>query len=459
MRPDPVVIEPPTTRLGLLQRGRGDGFWSVLRDGAAAHDDLLRCVLEDPRLDREVETRARFYAELLVASELPLAPLLAGLRRHDEPQLGHEVLAAAWRLGHAPAREVLADELTADPVVAGITECLWADGWATRVELPPRAAALWLRFDLRHADSAQAVVTARVPSELASVPLEELLELARGPQSVRRDRLLGELCARGDEVVRRHLAAVVTGDTVYERVRLAARALGLLGDERLLPLAEDHFAREDVFEDASRRLSGAARMRRACLADYVQHLPPPVALALARGYHGRGGYFTHVAGCLFQAHATGADREALEAFVQARRQDDGGTDVICELDALGRLGDPRSAPLLVDVAREAAYSHARRRAVGALAAMPELPLAAAVLREALWDCEDESAAAACSFLPQLDAAAQDRVAGLATSPLAAFELTERAQRRLQRGGAIAGDGNDNDGTARSHGHPRPDALS
>jgi hypothetical protein len=431
--PDPVEIAPPSTRLGLLQRGRGDGFLRASRDGAAAHDDLLQCVLDDPRLDREVEARARYYAELVVATELPLAPVLAGLHRVVEPQLGHEVLAAAWRLEHGPAHSVVADECTAEPVLTGIVHCLWAAGWATRMQLPPRARALWLRFDLQHADSARAIAPLAAASELSALSLDELLELARGPRSVRRDRLLGELCGRGDETTRERLAAVVHEDFVYERVLLAARALGLLGDERLLPLAEDHFAREDVFADSKRRLRGDVRMRRSCLAEYVQYLPPPMALALARDYHRRGGYFTTVAGCVFQEHATTADRDALEAAVAARRHDEGGIDVICELDALGKLADPRSAPLLAEVARDAAYSHARRRAVHALSAMPELELAQQVLREALWDCEDEAVADACAFLPALDVEAAQRVAAVARSSLVEGELAAIAQRRQRRG--------------------------
>lgn len=433
MSADPPSIEPATTRLGLLQRGRGFGFLAALQAGPAVHDELLQCLLVDPRKDPQIEARGRYYGELLAALDLPLPPLLVGLRGVNEPQLGHEAIAAAWRLGHGPSREALADETTADAVVAGITTCLWGAGWATLVQLPRRAGTVWLQLELEQADSRRVAPCSSPPSALAAVPLDALLELARGPQSARRDRLLGELCARGDEGTRSHLAAVVTDDFVYERVRLAARALGLLGDERLLPLAEDHFAREDVFADPQRRLAGTARMRRACLADYVQHLPPPLGLALARSYHPRGGYFTHVAGCLFQEHATTADRAALEAFVAARRQDDGGVDVICELDALGRLADPRSAPLLAEVAREAAYSHARRRAVHALAAMPEVPLAQAVLHEALWDCEDETIADACAFLPDLTGPARDRIEWVAASPVVDAELAARAQQRLARG--------------------------
>lgn len=432
MTADEAALAPATTRLGQLQRGRGAGYLAALRDGAAAHDDLLHCVLVDPRIDRQIEARDRYYGELVVAVDLPLEPVLAHLAGEAVAGLAHAVLAAAWRLGHPLLRALLAAPDSDEALVAGITEHLWGMGWATRVELPPRAAAIWLRLSLADADSVRAAVRPPLPTALGALSLPALLELGRDARFARQDRLLGELCARGDEATRSFLLSVVADDVVFPRVRLAARALGLLDDERLLPLAEEHFAREDVFADPRRRLPGLDRMRRACLADYVQHLPGPRALALARAWRGRGGYFETVVGRVFQEHATAADRADLEAFVAAHRSRSGGFDVIDELDALGRLADPQSAPLLVAVAREAAYSHARRRAVHALAAMPEVELAQDVLREALWDAEDEAAADGCTFLPELDAAARARVAVLADLPLGAAELRERALRRLRR---------------------------
>jgi hypothetical protein len=429
---NPFPIAPASTRLGLLQRGRGAGFVMALRDGTQAHHDLLHCLLHDPRVDRELEARCRYYAELVVALDLPLAPLLAGLQSTREPQLGHEVLAALWRLEHAQARAVVADERTDEPVLAGIVACLWTTGWASAVQLPQRARALWRRLALQHADCALAAPLPAALPPLVTSSLDELLAAAGAGHAEHHELLLGELCRRDSESTRAHLAAVVRDDLVYERVLLAAQALGQLGDERLLPLAADHFARDDTGAHGAPRLRWPERMRRSCLAEYVQHLPATQALAQAREHHRRGGYFTTVAGCVFQQHATAADRELLEAAVAARRPDEGGLDVICELDALGRLADERSAPLLVEVAANATYSHARRRAVHALAAMPHLPVAQQVLREALWDCEDEAVADACAFVPQLDAEARARVAAMAQQPLVATELAERAVRRLRR---------------------------
>lgn len=421
---------PAPTRLGQLQRGRGAGFLAAMAAGPAAHEDLLQCVLGDPRRDRELDHRARYYGELLVATALPLEPLLAPLHEAPEGVLAHDVLAAAWVLGHAPVRELLAAATTAEPLVAGITGCLWGERWARPIDLPPRARAAWQRLDLQQADSAQCAWRPAAPTPLASRSVDEVLELARGPRPMRRDRLLGELCARGDEATRARLAEVVASDRVLERVRLAARALGLLADERLLPLAEELFAREDVFADPERRLPAELRMRRACLADWAQHLPGPVALPLARAWHDRGDYFTQVAGALFELYATAADRRRLEAFVAANAA--GDASIGDQLDALGRLGDPASVPLLAEVAATTPSSRARIGAVRALTAVAAHPLAQQVLHEALWDSEDEAAELACAFATTLAPSEHQRITTLATHALVDGELAGRAMQRTHR---------------------------
>ncbi|MCB9878023.1 MAG: hypothetical protein H6835_10520 [Planctomycetes bacterium] len=424
-------IDPSTTRLGQLQRGRGAGFVAALAAGAAAHDDVLRCVLHDPSVDPQLEDRARYYAELLVALDVPLQPLTSAL--DDDGGLAYEVLAGAWRLGHAPTRAWLAAAGTAEGAIAGVTSALWSREWATRVELPPRAAATWLRLALEEARCAEPRRALRSPvTDYDALDLETLLDLGRDVRHEQMHALFAALRRRDSEPLRTALAAVVHHDVVFGKVRLAARVLGALGDERLLDRAEELFSLPDELQGHAPRMSGFDRMRRAALSHYVQQLPPIRALQLARQWRGRGGYFETVVGAVLAEFATGDDRLPLETFVAENAARDGGWDVIHELDALGRLGDPRSAPLLVQVAAEARYAHARRRAVHALAMMPEAPGAAAVLREALWDCEDEAAADGCAFIPELDAAATTRVTALSTHPLVAPELQQRARRRLDR---------------------------
>ncbi|MEZ6036314.1 MAG: hypothetical protein R3F29_02455 [Planctomycetota bacterium] len=435
-------IQPATTRLGQLQRGRGDGYLAALRAGPAAGDDVVFCVLHDPSIDPQLEERARYYAELIVALDLPLQPFTAALEAAAaesdddtiaEVLLAHEVLAATWRLGHAPSRQWLADDATAEGALAGVVAVLWGEQWATRTELPRRAGALWLRHALDEARCAEPRRKLRSPiTDYDALDLETLLDLGRDVRHEQMHALFAALRRRDSEPLRTALAAVVHHDVVFGKVRLAARVLGALGDERLLDRAEELFSLPDEPYGPQPRLTGFDRMRRAALSHYVQQLPPIRALQLARQWRGRGGYFETVVGTVMAEFATDDDRLPLESYVAENAARDGGWDVIHELDALGKLGDPRSAPLLVQVAEEARYAHARRRAVHALAMMPDAPGAAAVLREALWDCEDEAAADGCAFSPELDAEAAARVAALAVNPLAMPELQRRAQRRLER---------------------------
>ncbi|MFM1870779.1 MAG: hypothetical protein RL398_201 [Planctomycetota bacterium] len=427
-----LPLQPPSTRLGQLQRGRGAGWLAAVAAGRAAVDDVVHCVLFDPRVDAQFEVRERYYASLWLRLEVGCERLVGPLANAEPGRLGHGVLAGLWRLGHAEVRDLLAAEVLAPLGVAVVRE-LHDRSWAVPAELSRAAAREWLRYDAEWQDSTLAARRIASGTALSHLSVEQLLDEARRSGSERRDRVLGELCARGDEPTRAALAKVVEEDVVYDRVRVAARALGTMGDERVLDFAEMLFAREDVFGDPKRSLHGFERMRRYCLTDYVLCLPHQRALVLARNYLPRGGYFETVAGKVFAEYATAADRAMLEARVRDGRRagDDWGT--LFELEALARIGDPRSGPLLLEVAHEADYAPARTRAINALSAMPELPGVAEVLREALWDCEDEAAATACSFAPRNDEVRQ-RIAELATDPLADDALRQRASRAMRSSG-------------------------
>ncbi|MFT7534824.1 MAG: hypothetical protein ACI85K_000774 [Hyphomicrobiaceae bacterium] len=426
----------PITRLGQLQRGRGAGFRAAIAAGREAHEDVLHCVTTDPRVDSQGESRERYYAELIVALDIPIAPLAAHLKG-CETQLGHGVLAGAWRLGHKGTRALLADPDSDDMIVTCVAQQLWSFGWAKLVELSGRAARAFLQAALELANCAESSRRIQASPQLpGEMTIADLLELGRQMHPKQQWAVVEELCRRGTEEDREALEETVRNDTVYSRVQLAAEALATLGDERLLMLAEDYFAREDVFEDSARRLTGYDRMRRGVLDHYVLHLPEDRQLELARAWHLRGGYFEMVAGKIFGDRATPEDRTRIEASITDEGTDSTGYAVLHELIALGRIGDPRSAPLLVQVAEQAIYSQARRRALEALSGMQQLPIAAAALHEALWDCEDESADDACKFLASLDPAAQARVEVLASLALAEEPLRLRAASRMEQASSL-----------------------
>lgn len=58
----------------MLRSGRGDGYRAAL--SAAAVDDVIACVVDDPRWDRQVESRDDYYANLLIRLEDDVQPIV-----------------------------------------------------------------------------------------------------------------------------------------------------------------------------------------------------------------------------------------------------------------------------------------------------------------------------------------------------------------------------------------------
>ena len=57
---------------------------AALEAGDGAVDDVLRCVIEDPRVDRELESRGRYLGELLTACDAPLDAIVVALRDEQD---------------------------------------------------------------------------------------------------------------------------------------------------------------------------------------------------------------------------------------------------------------------------------------------------------------------------------------------------------------------------------------
>lgn len=418
-----------TTLLGQLQRGRGDGFREAISSGRAAHDALLRCIVDDPRHDHQDEARERYYAELVVELDLSPEPIVEHLHG-QESALGHGVLAGAWRLGHAPTRRLLTRPRTDKWLVEGIALQLWNFGWARLVELDGVAKHAFLRAAVQGAFCVEAARRQLNEPLAQNKSLDDLLELGRQMPKKQQWAIVEELCRRGTEEDREFLEQVVQQDFVYARVMLAAQALGTLGDERLLPTIEEQFAQEDVLDDPLRRLQAHDRMRRSALSEYVKHLPPDRQLELARSWHGRGAFFSTMASDIYGTRATPDDRETIEAAIEQAGADCIGHEILNKLIALGRIGDPRSAPLLLQVVEQAVFSTARQRALQALAGMPQVAGVQAAIRESLWDCEDAAVAGACGGLVVLDNDATQRIRNLADCPLLDEVSREHASIRL-----------------------------
>src|SRR4051794_23116487 len=63
---------PADSSLGLLERGRGAGWTDAAASGSGS-DLLLACLRREPRWDRQVESRADYYATLSLHLNVPVS--------------------------------------------------------------------------------------------------------------------------------------------------------------------------------------------------------------------------------------------------------------------------------------------------------------------------------------------------------------------------------------------------
>ncbi|MFE4395481.1 MULTISPECIES: hypothetical protein [Streptomycetaceae] len=104
---------PPTTLLGLLQRGRGQGARIAAEDPAAVAELVHGCIRWDWRWDSQVDDRHLYLARLILDLELPVAPvvdLLSG--DEDTRDRATGVLELLALGGSEEARRALPDRIS-----------------------------------------------------------------------------------------------------------------------------------------------------------------------------------------------------------------------------------------------------------------------------------------------------------------------------------------------------------
>lgn len=355
----------PETVLGQLQRGRGAGYQSALRaPGAAAA--VRECVAHDPRWDRQTDSRAEYYARLLIALEIPAESIevdvldpelplgvafgvLVVLSRHGSlaaagalheylrrsPEPDWWVVDTLWDEGGAVARDGLAEVVLARISDEELAEVVRADGpWRAWAHDPRVSAALanasapWPRLDVPD-------LTARTSAEVR--------DLATGEDGLIRTAAYRELSRRGDPV--------------------------------LLDLAERVELRNSY---------GAAPGLGSPIVDLGT-----AALPRARGWlHSHDEWLRRLGQNVIAAHGATADSGALLAwFDQAVAGGDWCASEI-HADALARLSHRPALPSLLHAWELTPHSLARRHYLPALIKL-EAPDLHAYLDEAVDDCEPD----------------------------------------------------------------------
>ncbi|MGW2869571.1 hypothetical protein [Kitasatospora sp. NPDC001225] len=102
---------PPTTLLGLLQRGRGQGVLIAAADRSSVAELVHGCIRWDWRWDSQVDDRHLYLARLIRDLELPLGPVVEMATAQDEDTRDRaiSVLELLVLAGSADARAALPD--------------------------------------------------------------------------------------------------------------------------------------------------------------------------------------------------------------------------------------------------------------------------------------------------------------------------------------------------------------
>ena len=436
-----------------LRQGRGAGFLAALNAGGGASDDLLDCVLHDPRWDRQIEARDAYYAQLLISTgtdiEILRRRVVGGKGDADEAEawLTISVLAEMSRRRAESARRALAEGIEVGPWWRACFDALEAAGGialVSQVVTVDAVRALVARVDIDDVFDAVATVAAPWEQWATQVPaLESVVRDAQGTREVhpmsgpvawaasrlRAPRVAGELAqisteqllAQGrapgvsDELVRRAdpeagklLLAAARGGPLAER-RAALQTLGNHGVLDLLADAEAFLRWESALAPSERH----DHLLRQGYLRYLEALPPKHVLPLARRWFLESWPLSLAGERILSRHATPEDIRMLEAAGVAAL---GSTDMyrLCSIvEAIGVAGPDSSLALLNEIYDRAPYSHARRRVVSALRACRITGSTRERLTEALWDCEPESRELACGAADEADGAAMARVRTMA----------------------------------------------
>lgn len=376
---------------GLLARGRGAGALAALERGPACRDSVLRQVIEDPRWDRQVESRDEYYAGLLLALGSDVGPLVEVLERSgpDDAWLVRGVLLQLAIRDHLGALAALVQLVRRDPEDELLREFECYVG-------PERALELAALAGRRYAPAREeGPVQQREVEPL--VRLDTLVALVRGEHEAPMQR----------------------------RIR-AARRLGRLDQPDLIDEAEAYL--RSLNDGDPNKLWVTSPWRRPWMV-YLESLPAARTLVRAREWFDLPRPLRFVGEHILMRHAEPCDRARLEdACALAWREHD-MYRLCATLEALARVATLDMLPLLLEVHDAVEYAWARERALMALFELRDHPEAHARLVEGLWDCEASTRALACEGVRVESARA--RLHELAGDPWQDDEVREAAQEALK----------------------------
>jgi hypothetical protein len=449
-----LIATAHQTPLQMLRSGRGEGYREALR--IADVEDVVACVVDDPRWDRQVESRDDYYANVLIqlnADVRPIVDRISSLGAAEEEStcwLPIGVLAQMAHRGHAAAASGLAlcvrrgqkwraclDALEAaggEALVGSVIEPKDIEqllrnvgaeelaGAALEVQAPWETWALalpalrfvtasradrraepkpfsgpvgWLAHRLRVPDSADLPERATVA---------ELLQAATKPGPIR--PIVDALLRREDQATEQALHSAARHGSPRER----AVALQVLGRQGCVDYLDD--AKEFLAAQTHGASKADESFLRTSYVRYLEAITPELTLPLARDWLFARWPLSYAAEQILSQRATLADRRSLEAAGKAALAAGEMYRLCAMLEGLTVIAATESLPFLIQAYAEAPYSLARVRALTALRPHANHDAASELLVESLWDCESEAREIACAGVPLTDLTAVRQVRAL-----------------------------------------------
>lgn len=455
----------------MLRSGRGEGYRAALR--TAAVEDVVACVVDDPRWDRQVENREDYYASLLIQMDADVQPIvdrilsLGATAEESTCWLPIGVLAQMARRAHAAAAAGLAlcvrrgqkwraclDALEAagsEALVGSVIKpkdieqlllSVGADELADAAlvaEAPWEAWALALPA-LRFVTAARADRTAkpkpfsgpvgwlahrlRVPHSadlLEGASVAELLQAATKPGPIR--PIVDALLRREDQATEQALHSAARLGSPRER----AVALHVLGRQGCVDYLDD--AKEFLAAQTHGASKSDESFLRTSYVRYLEAITPELTLPLARAWLSAQWPLSHAAEQILSQRATLADRRTLEAAGEAALAAGEMYRLCAMVEGLTVIAAVESLPFLIHTYEQVPYSLARSRALTALRPHANHQAVSVLLVESLWDCESEAREIACAAVPLTDLTAVRQLRALGADVFEHAEVRKAAAGR------------------------------
>ena len=459
--PAPDYIAASDTLLGLLQRGRGEGYRRVLEiPKMESHALLMQCITRDPRLDSQCESRDEYYASLAIEIELPLEQLADYLRQNDDPnesssktRLTVTTLTELAKRTYRNAEEILFDYIK------------WGQWWEW-----PLNDLLSLPGD-KHTELIARAIEEHFPTgdaldeAMRSWPAEQFVNLSRFSSRIGASvskvstkttqgnlpdlaalsppELLGMANEKNYRALGKAIAEIVSPDEVdllISHVSLEkpfVTYVALAGLTKLAPpnlsewLSNFWSTIPEPSQDTLTRNHGFVALRqsfrRAILA-----LPPGATLLLARVWINEKDFRKQdMAEDVLQAHATPDDISILRASLRPMLTDEEAEWGCFMIKAFYNLPDIGIIPELIDIFYHFRFSMGRSYAAEAIQITSPEFFAKTLAIECLWDCEEGTRELGAKFAPLESSEALQRIRHLAADSFESEMVRNEAKSRLE----------------------------